>query len=310
MTTMVELKPKLHDLLMREAHLRLSREQLKPVWAEKEAELRAVQTARPLFLPVFAKRKRAEYEDRLAAAQNAVSLLRTGMDAIDRIEPHLKKLIEGEIEESLREESPEYVHALAARRQKEDWARCVDRFAEKIHDFTRALGNVRNHACSGYGRLANTYSQATQHAFTLAVEAAQAVEEEVKFANKVADAQARMYIENGFNLRPLPHLTEPDYTKWVKRINDLPLAEAQMQFDILIEQTKKLFETGVPELRAQADRVDEMQAIEIHNFLVAVWERYRAEIAPEIFAGDTPQIVAETETMLLTKGRASVRGRL
>ena len=41
---------------------------------------------------------------------------------------------------------------LAALRQKEDWLRCLERFRDKIFEFTRALGNVRNVACSGYTR--------------------------------------------------------------------------------------------------------------------------------------------------------------
>ena len=38
----------------------------------------------------------------------------------------------------------------------------------------------------------------------LAMEAATTVDEEVKFANKVADTQTRMYMDNGFAIRPLP----------------------------------------------------------------------------------------------------------
>ena len=53
----------LHDLLVREAHLRLSRDQLKPVVAEKEAALRALEGTRPFFLPVMAKDKRAAYAE-------------------------------------------------------------------------------------------------------------------------------------------------------------------------------------------------------------------------------------------------------
>ena len=39
---MSQLESNLKDLLVREAHLKLSREQLTPSWVEKEAELRAI----------------------------------------------------------------------------------------------------------------------------------------------------------------------------------------------------------------------------------------------------------------------------
>jgi hypothetical protein len=299
--SMSQIDPKLKDLLVREAHLRLSREQLTPVWTQKEAELRAIQAARPAFLPIFSKRKREEYETQLAAVQQVVDVLRKGLEVLDRVEPHVKKLIEEEIENILRADHPEYVQALAALRQKEDWVRCLGRFAGKIHDFARELGNVRNLACSGYARQANTYSQGAGQAFQLAVEAAQKVEEEVTFANKVADAQSRMFVANGFTSRPLPRLQPTGFAAWVSRISTLPLAEAQVQFDLLFEQTKKLYETGLPELRGHADSIEELQSGEVHSSLRAMWEQFRAEVAPEIFAGDTERSVADTERLLLAK---------
>lgn len=307
---MSDLDPTLKDLLVREAHLRLSREQLTPVWAAKEAELRAIQTAKPVFLPIFSKRSREEYAARLAAIMEVVGVLRRGLEVIDRIEPHVKKMIEEQIENILRDDCPEYVQALAALRQKEDWARCLERFGEKIFEFTRALGNVRNLACSGYARHAAVYSTGAVQAFGLATEAAQRVEEEVAFANKIADTQARMLIANGFNLRPLPRLQQTEYAAWVSRISALPLVEAQVQFDLLIEQTKKLHAEGIPELRAQADNVNEQQVAEVRNFLLAAWDQLRGEVAGEIYPGDTEASVAETERMLLTKARTSVLGRL
>jgi len=305
---MSQLESTLKDLLVREAHLKLSREQLMPIWAEKEAELRAMQAAKPMFLPVFSKRRRAEYETRLTALLEVVGILRKGVEVIDRIEPHVKKLIEEQIENILREDCAEYVQALAALRQKEDWARCLDRVSEKIFEFARALGNVRNLACSGYARHAAAYSQGAVQAFTLAVEAAKKIEEEVVLANKISDTQARQLVENGFNLRPLPKLQQTEYGVWVSRISALPLVEAQVQFDLLIEQTTKLHAKGIPELRARAQSVDEMQVAEVRNFLLAAWDQFRAEIASEIYPGDTEASVAETERMLLSKAQISVLG--
>jgi len=307
---MSDLESKLKDLLVREAHLKLSREQLRPVWVDKEAELRAVQMSKPTFLPIMGRRAKEEYFVRLAAAQETVTILRNGLEVIERCEPHIKKLIEDEIENVLRSQCVEYVEALAARRQKEDWVRCLDRFAAKIYEFTRSLGNVRNIACSGYTRDTKIYSQGAVQAFVLAIEAAQKVEQEITFANKISSEQLRLLQANGIDTRPLPRLQETAYAVWVSKISSLALAEAQVQFDLLIEQTKKLYESGIPELRTQADSVDVVQGNQIHNFLIAAWEQFRADIAPEIFSGDTERSVAETERMLVAAGRKSVLGRL
>ena len=307
---MSQLDDKLKDLLVREAHLKLSREQLRPIWVAKEAELRAVETSKPRFLPIMGKRAKEEYQARLAAAQETVTILRNGLQVIERCEPHIKKMIEEEIESALREQCEEYVEALAARRQKEDWVRCLDRFGEKIFEFTRSLGNVRNVAVSGYARDRQAYSHAAVQAFTLAITAAQQVDEEIKFANKISAEQQRIMKQNGFDIRPLPKLPDTNYAVWVSKISALPLAEAQEQFDTLILQTKKTYDSGIPELKGQADNVDVSQGNEIHNFLLAAWEQFRAEIAPQIFSGDTEKNVAETERMLVEGARKSVYGRL
>ncbi|MBI5691102.1 MAG: hypothetical protein HZC55_13520 [Verrucomicrobia bacterium] len=304
------LTRKLHDLLHREAHLKLCRAQLTPVWTEKEAELRALQATRPPFMAILSRKVREDHRGKLSATEQSVERMRQRMEMLDLCEPHIARMIEEEIESLLRESCPEYIESLAALRQKEDWLRCLERFGAKIFEFTRALGNVRNLACSGYARQSNVYSSGALQAFGIAYEAAQAVEEEVRFANRISDAQLGVFRANGIQTKPLPRLPEPGFTDWVNRIKALPLAEAQVQFDALIDHTKRLHDTGIPELRAQADQVQHEQTGDIRNFLHAAWEQFRAEVAPEIFPGDTERLVADTERMLTAAARASVTGRL
>jgi hypothetical protein len=304
------LTRRLRDLLHREAHLRLCRAQTKPLWAEKEAKLRAFETTRSPFREMFSPKVREENQAKHAQAVSAVEALRNRMEVLDLCEPHIAKMIEQEIEMLLRKDCPEYISALVALRQKEDWLRCLERFGEKIFEFTRALGNVRNLACSGYARHSAEYSSGALQAFTLAFEAAQRVEEEVAFANRIADAQVEALRVNGFETTALPRLPETSFSGWVDKIKALPLAEAQVEFDTLIEATKTLFETGVPGLRSQADQVEEAQDADMRNFLTAAWEQFRAEVAPEIFSGDTERSVSDTERMLTAAARTSVVGRL
>jgi hypothetical protein len=172
------------------------------------------------------------------------------------------------------------------------------RFGEKIDAFASQLGNVRNIACSGYARKANAYSQNASQAFQLAIDAAKQLEDEIGFANKIADARARIFIANGFKSRPLPKLQSTGFAAWVAKISTLPLAEAQVQFDQLSEQTKKLHDTGLPELRANADAIDRQQTGEVHSALFVMWEQFRLQIAPEIYPGDTERVIEETERML------------
>lgn len=305
-----ELPRQLHDLLHREAHLKLGRAQTTPLWTKKEAELRALQSTHPPFLAVFSPKVRDEHRAKIAKVEEVVARLRHRMQMLDLCEPHIAKMIEHEIEKLLREDCPEYIQSLAALRQKEDWVRCLERFGEKIFELTRAVGNVRNMACSGYARHSGVYSEGAMQAFTLAFAAAQGVEEEVNFANRIADSQLAELRANGIETKPLPRMPETIFSAWMNQIKSLPLAEAQGQFDALITATQQLRESGVPELRAQADQVHATQDGDIRNFLTAAWDQFRTEVAPEIFPGDTERSVAETERMLSAAARASVTGRL
>ena len=290
--------------------MKLCRTKTTPLLLKKESELRALQATRPPFMAIILRKSQGAHQVNLAKAEETVARLRQRMQMLDLCEPHIARMIEQEIEVLLREDCPEYIQALAALRQKEDWLRCLERFSGKIFEFTRAIGNVRNLACSGYSRHSNMYSEATIQAFTLAFSAAEIVDEEVKFANRIADTQLEVLRASGIETKPLPHLPENSLSGWVAEIKALPLGEAQGQFDTLIESTKALHETGVPELRAQADQVQSTQDTDIRNFLSAAWEQFRAEVAPEIFPGDTERMVAETEQMLSATARTSVRGRL
>lgn len=305
---MPQLDSKLKDLLVREAHLRMSRAQLMPVWSQKEAELRAILVAKPAFWPVFSRRKREDYEARLAEVQQVLDIFRDGMNVLDRLEPEIKRQITEAIEDILRAERPEYVEALAALKQKEEWVRCVERFTARVHEFASQLGNVRNIACSGYAKKSHAYSKGAGEAFQRAIEAAQKLEEEIALANKIAEARARVFLANGFKSRPLPKMAPTGFAAWVAKISALPLSEAQGQFDQLCEQTKKLYEHGLPEIRGNADALDSQQTAEVHGALFAIWEQFRAQVAPEIFPGDTERVIEETEKMLLGSVHELVTG--
>ncbi len=301
----------LQDLLVREAHLRMGRAQLAPILAEKEAELLALLTAKPKLFSFLAKDKRDDYEAQLAEARDTVQLIRTGVDQLDRVEPHLRKLIRDAIEDLLRSSCPEYLEALAARQQKEDWRRCLERFAERVYEFLQALGNARNMACTGYARATQSYSQSAVQGFVIAITAAQKVESEVLFANKIAETQAMMYQASGFaNAQPLPKLRVVSYAVWVSTIGSRSLNEAQMQFESLISDTKQLYDTGIGELLAQAEAADRAQGSLIENYLEAAWEQLREEIAPLVNPDDTERSVADSESMVVSLARQTALGRL
>jgi hypothetical protein len=120
-----------------------------------------------------------------------------------------------------------------------------------------------------------------------------------------------MFKDSGFgDLPSLPRLREVNYAVWVTSISGTSLAEAQVQFDALIADTKELHETGLTGLLAQAQLAEESQDTAVNNFLEAAWEQLRGDIAPLINPEETEENVAETEKMIVEAARAGVLGRL
>lgn len=301
---------KLEDLLIREAHLKLSRGDLAPALAEQEAALQEVVAARPALLSFQSKEKRDAYEAQLAEAKETVQMLRDGVAQLDRVEPHISQMLRDEIEDLLRASCPEYVQALAAREQKEDWRRCLQRFAARVYEFLQALGNARNMACTGYTRERQVFSQAAVQGFVVAITAAEKVEAEVAFANRIADLQEKMFRESGFDAERLPRLKDTTYAVWVSTISSRALGEAQMQFDTIISDVRTLFETGIPQMFAQAEAADLSQGSLIDNFLTTAWEQMREDVAGFVVPTDTEASVATTERMLVELAKNTVHGRL
>ncbi|MBI3886015.1 MAG: hypothetical protein HY302_09845 [Opitutae bacterium] len=302
------IPPKLKILLVREAHLKFGRDAIAPLLGEKEAEYQALEKARPgLFA---SKEKKLAHEQQLAEAMETLRLLRNGIAQLDRVEPHLKRMVEEEAESHLRATSPAYLTALAARQHREDWIKCLERFGEKVYGLKQALGNVRNMACSGYQREAQSYSQATVQAFMLAISAGKKVEEEVKFANRISDVQEKTLLESGFKTVALPKLKEIAFSQWVALISNMPLAEAQQQFDQIIGEARKLYEEGLPQMREQAEAAHHSQGEVIMGFARQRLEEMRLAIVPEINLEETEESVASSERMLNEMSRASVLGRL
>jgi hypothetical protein len=79
-----------------------------------EAELRAQQATRPRFMSLISRKRREEYQSSLAKTEKTVEQLRHRMQMLDLCEPHIAKMIEEEIEKTLRGDCPEYIQALAA----------------------------------------------------------------------------------------------------------------------------------------------------------------------------------------------------
>ena len=289
----------LEDLLIREAHLRMSLAELAPAFAEQEVAEKEIRKARPMLLLFQPKGKRAAYNSQLAKVRETAQILRAGISQLNRLERAIQRMLRDEIEDLLRTGCPEYVQALAARKQNEDWKRSVNRFSQRVHNFLQVLGSARNMACTGYTRDPQVFSPAAVQGFVLAIQAAEQVESEVKCANGIADLQMRMFRDSGLEAPGLPRLPTPVFSHAMKRIGSGSLTGAQLLFDVIITEVRTLHEKSIHALVAQGASADLAHGSLIDDFLNLAWEQLREEVAPLVRPSETERSAVTTERMLV-----------
>ncbi len=287
--------PALKDLLIREAHLKLSRAAIQPAATRLESEQQALEAGKPGMLA--SKGRQEAHAESLARLAGKQERLRSGLEQLDRVEAQMGKLVLKEAEDYCRAAFPEYLQAMAIRKHRADWMQWLERFTEKAAGLTRALGTLRNMVCTGYSREQHTYSPFAIQALPPASEGAREVEAEIKFANEISRLQEQVLQATGVTAAALPRLPEVDFSQRVDRIMQVPLVEAQIQFERIIAEVKQLHERGIPQLRAQAEQAGHTQEEVLLGYVALKLEELRQQVAPEVNPAETERSVAESERL-------------
>jgi hypothetical protein len=90
----------------------------------------------------------------------------------------------------------------------------------------------------------------------------------------------------------------------------MALAEAQQQFDQIINESKELLDQGLPELKLQSDIAMSNQDSALEGYVQRYLEEARNEILPLVNPEETEGSVADSEKMLQEQAKMSVHGRL
>ena len=151
--------------------------------------------------------------------------------------------------------------------------------------------------CTGYSREQHTYSPFALQALPPASEGAREVEAEIKFANEISRLQEQVMQATGVAAAALPRLPEADFSQRVDKIMQLPLVEAQVQFERIIGEVKQLHEQGIPQLRAQAEQAGSSQEEVLLGFVAQKLAELRQVVAPEVNPQNTERNVAESERL-------------
>ncbi|MBL9208751.1 MAG: hypothetical protein JNN01_26945 [Opitutaceae bacterium] len=179
------LPPALQELLVREAVFLMSRKRISDALASAEQQTSSGSFARPL-LSLFARKdnrnKRREEVDNVA-------VLRAGIKKLDDAYPQLETCVERSLENYLREHDAEYANGLAASRFIDDWHRLLAQFELDTSHLLGALNALPAHFDALPAGAACGSTPESRQAIDEAVAFGRALQEDITFVNKIADAQ-------------------------------------------------------------------------------------------------------------------------
>lgn len=184
-TQRAPIPDRLQDLLVREAAFLLSRERISAA-LRMAKEQKSAEGGRPLLSFLF---KDSKKESQRREIVENVSVLEAGISKINASLPKLEACVGRSLENYLREYDLEYVNGLASSRFFDDWHRLLARFDETIVTFINQLKELKGAfeplpAAEPCGS-----NPAIRQSIESAVATAQALQDEISFVNRIADAQ-------------------------------------------------------------------------------------------------------------------------
>ncbi len=177
---------RLQDLLVREAAFILSRKRISDALQIAHEQKTAAGGGRPLLSFLF---KDSKKESQRREIVENVSVMEAGIQKIDAAFPTLEACVERSLENYLREHDYEYVNGLGSSRFLDDWHRLLARFDQTVADFVLQLTELKG----AFETLPATEpcgsNSEARKSITKVVATARALQDEISFVNKIADAQ-------------------------------------------------------------------------------------------------------------------------
>lgn len=177
---------RLQDLLVREAAFTLSRKRISDALRVAKEQKTAAGGGRPLLSFLFKDSKKAS--QRREIVEN-VSVMEAGIQKIDAAFPALEACVERSLENYLREHDYEYVNGLASSRFLDDWHRLLARFDQTVANFIGQLNELKSAFETLPAREPCGSHPEARKSIDAVVATARALQDEISFVNKIADAQ-------------------------------------------------------------------------------------------------------------------------
>jgi hypothetical protein len=237
-------------LLIEESHLRAAKRTIDASASEKRRQLAALrgrQTPVDYLLKLVKQPRAASLE--IEQVEAMLKELEQGVGKIQRLEQRSTERLEDELDRFVRETSEEYRRGLAAVTNIADWERALERFEEKLADYLRSLGEARNTVVAGYDRENKRLGNSAIESLNHAIAAGQMLEEETKFANRIAELHRLTVSDTPCQQAFIPVIPSADYSYWTRRMPELEIGMMQKEFDRILAMCEELAKNGIAELR-------------------------------------------------------------
>jgi hypothetical protein len=286
--------PLLQELLVREAVFDLSRKQISAAVVAAQQELATISASKPL-LSFVRGGVRKDHQQRLAEAEEGVRILEAGVRKLDATIPALHACVERSLENHLRASDPEYIRGLSASRFSDDWKRFYARFEMAAEAFLTALNRMPerletvlpNDPCG-------THFDGRQLIEDLVTKAG-AVQDEIAFLNRVAEAQRL----RGTG-RPPSLERQPDKA-WRSACQTLltlsPLAAAKVVKTLAPEASDALEQAGLA-IKDECRLATYSGGYGVTSYHEKIWISLRETALLQVPPDQLEHIVSETEEML------------
>ena len=271
------LPPGLRALLRDEGHVRLGLALL--LEAEEAAGHDLRETARRITpldrLLTVARRPRPVMVECRERADHLARLRRTRA-LLERLAASLGTEAEDAMEAYVRAHVPAYLRGLAALENLGDWTRALERFRQQLVAFRRAVGQARGAATSGYQKSANRVSDNAYDRLADAQLAADALEAEIAFVNRLSALHREMVRSTPCAEVFIPTVPVSPYAAWIGQLPTLAIGPLQLEFARILKAVDVLEADGMRDLAAAVQRSRENHLELAHSFVLTVLAQVRA----------------------------------
>ncbi len=296
----------LRQQLIDETYVRLCQQALEHAIPGQEALIAGLMDKRsPMDRLKEFTRRPSPLAEELEAAREELGKMQASLEALNTIWTELGQATEDQFEDLMRATNAAYIQSLATLQNIEDWKRALERFERRLNDYIRALGQARNGASTAYNHESRVISENARELLNKAIDAGALLEDDIQFANNLADVHDQVVKKANFPRAALPRIPTASYRHWTTELEKMEIAPMQTEFNRILEVIEALESEGVAILRASVAKSFEQYQGFAHGIVMTELNKMRTHADANHF---DPQ--ATTETIRRLEERFFPTGRV